>query len=149
MHFTAEKEESLLANIPKKLMLGGVWVDSSDGETMPVFDPATGLLLAEIASASAADGLEAMNIAAANQESWSKTAPRVRGEILRKAFEIVTARASDFAAVMSMEMGKPYSEALGEVAYGAEFLRWFSEEAVRVSGRLHNDSQGRRSNTTD
>ena len=67
--------------------------------------------------------------------SGRPTAPRERGEILRRAFELVTERADDFALLMTLEMGKPLAEARGEVTYGAEFLRWFSEEAVRIYGR--------------
>ncbi|MFK5012188.1 aldehyde dehydrogenase family protein, partial [Klebsiella pneumoniae] len=75
-----------------------------------------------------ADGDAALAAAHRVQESWGRTAPRERAEILRRAFELVTARAEDFALAMTLEMGKPLAEARGEVAYGAEFLRWFSEE---------------------
>ncbi|EMY35987.1 succinate-semialdehyde dehydrogenase (NAD(P)+), partial [Arthrobacter crystallopoietes BAB-32] len=74
---------------------------------------------------------------------WAKTAPRERGEILRRAFELVTERAEDFALLMTLEMGKPLAEARGEVAYGAEFLRWFSEEAVRIDGRFGTAPDGK------
>jgi succinate-semialdehyde dehydrogenase/glutarate-semialdehyde dehydrogenase len=77
------------------------------------------------------------------QESWAKTAPRVRAEILRAAFEKVTAMADDFAILMSLEMGKPFAEAKGEVAYGAEFLRWFSEQAPRIDGRYTTAPDGK------
>lgn len=136
-------EAKVLERTPKKLLIGGIWTDSSDGETFKVYDPATELVLAEIASASVEDGKRAMDLAHKSQESWSRTAPRERGEILRRAFEMVTAQKEDFARLMSMEMGKPFSEALGEVAYGAEFLRWFSEEAVRISGRYSTAPDGR------
>jgi succinate-semialdehyde dehydrogenase/glutarate-semialdehyde dehydrogenase len=77
------------------------------------------------------------------QASWARTAPRERAEILRRAFELVTKRAEDFALVMTLEMGKPLAEARGEVAYAAEFLRWFSEEAVRDYGRYLTTPEGK------
>jgi succinate-semialdehyde dehydrogenase/glutarate-semialdehyde dehydrogenase len=82
-----------------------------------------------------ADGRAALDAAVAAQHDWAATAPRERGEILRRAFEAITARAEEFALLMTLEMGKPLAEARGEVTYGAEFFRWFSEEAVRISGR--------------
>ena len=78
--------------------------------------------------------MDALDAAVAAQPEWASTPPRERGEILRRAFELVTERADDFALLMSLEMGKPLAEARGEVTYGAEFLRWFSEEAVRIHG---------------
>jgi len=100
-------------------------------------------VLKTISDASYEDGQAAMAAAHDAQESWSRTAPRVRAEILRAAFEKVTAMADDFATLMSMEMGKPFSEAKGEVAYGAEFLRWFSEEAPRIDGRYTTAPDGK------
>ncbi|MDQ0276492.1 succinate-semialdehyde dehydrogenase/glutarate-semialdehyde dehydrogenase [Arthrobacter silviterrae] len=131
----ALSEEAFVATLPKQLYIDGAWTDSSDGGTSDVEDPSTGALLARIADATPEDGLRALDAAARVQSSWAATPPRQRGEILRRAFEIVTARADDFALVMTLEMGKPLAESRGEVAYGAEFLRWFSEEAVRISGR--------------
>ena len=86
-----------------------------------------------------------MDIAAEVQESWGNTSPRVRGEILRKAWELLIERRDDFALLMTIEMGKPFAEAQGEVTYGGEFLRWFAEEAVRVMLRRYADErqQGR------
>ena len=101
----------------------------------PVENPATDETLAEVADASPEQGIAALDAAVAAQESWAATDPRERGEILRKAFELITARADDFALLMTLEMGKPLAEARGEVTYGAEFFRWFSEEAVRIAGR--------------
>ena len=103
--------------------------------TVKVEDPSTGEMLAEVADACPEEGVEALDAAAAAQDSWAATAPRERGEILRRAFECWSTRAEDFALLMTLEMGKPLAEARGEVTYGAEFLRWFSEEAVRISGR--------------
>ncbi|MGW3482910.1 NAD-dependent succinate-semialdehyde dehydrogenase [Rhodococcus indonesiensis] len=126
---------TLPAGVPTRLWLGGKLTDSATGATFPVEDPATGAVLAEVADASADDGLRALDLAVAAQAEWAATPPRVRGEILRTAFELVHARADDFARVVTLEMGKTVAEARGEVNYGAEFLRWFAEEAVRIGGR--------------
>lgn len=135
MSTTSADEARVLASVPKGILIDGQWRDSSDGRTFDVIDPATSLVLASVADAAAKDGMLALDAAAAAQDGWAKTAPRYRAEILRAAFERVTELADDFAILMSLEMGKPVAEARGEVAYGAEFLRWFSEEASRVSGR--------------
>ena len=79
--------------------------------------------------------MDALDAAAAAQADWATTPPRDRGEILRKAFELLTARADDFARLMTLEMGKPLAESKGEVAYGSDFFRWFAEESVRIHGR--------------
>ena len=105
-------------------------------------DPATGETIKRIADADAADGMRALDAAVAASESWAATAPRVRGEILRRAFDLLQERKNDFALLMTLEMGKPLAEARGEVAYGGEFLRWFSEEAVRISGRYGSNPEG-------
>lgn len=127
--------EKLIGAVPKKLLIGGEWRDAASGKTLAVTNPATGAALAEIADADASDGLAALDAAVAAQASWAKTAPRERAEVLRRAFELLTERTDDFATLMTLEMGKPLAEARGEVAYGAEFFRWFAEEAVRVAGR--------------
>jgi len=137
-----QDEASLLASIPNQLFIGGEWVDSTSGRTIDVIDPSTGRVIKTIADASVEDGARAMDAASAAQESWAATAPRVRGEILRKAFDLLQERADDFALLMTLEMGKPLAEARGEVAYGGEFLRWFSEEAVRISGRYGSNPEG-------
>lgn len=130
-----DSEKSLLAGVPKGLFIDGKWRESSDGRTLGVEDPSTGETLASVADATIADGLAALDAAVAAQADWAATAPRERGEILRRAFVAITGRAEEFALLMTLEMGKPLAEARGEVAYGAEFFRWFSEEAVRISGR--------------
>jgi len=135
-------ETELLAKVPRGLYIDGQWVDAEGGATMTVADPSNGNVLAEIASASVADAKKAMDAAANAQASWAATAPRVRGEILRKAWELVTERADEFALLMTLEMGKPLAESRGEVTYGAEFLRWFSEEAVRITGRFGENPEG-------
>jgi succinate-semialdehyde dehydrogenase/glutarate-semialdehyde dehydrogenase len=135
-------EAELLAQVPDKLYIGGEWVDSTSGRSIEVHDPATGLVIKTIADASVEDGARAMDAAAGAQASWARTAPRVRGEILRKAFDLLMERADEFALLMTLEMGKPLAEARGEVTYGGEFLRWFSEEAVRINGRFNSNPEG-------
>jgi succinate-semialdehyde dehydrogenase/glutarate-semialdehyde dehydrogenase len=140
---TSADEKRVLDLVPTGLYINGVWRDASDGKTFDVFDPATGKLLKTIADASYEDGQEAMAAAHNTQKSWAATAPRVRAELLRAAFEKLTVMSDDFAILMSLEMGKPFLEAKGEVAYGSEFLRWFSEEAVRVNGRYQTAPDGK------
>ena len=134
--------ESMSDTLRTQLFIGGQWRDSADGSTFAVEDPATGQEIVRVADATVADGAAALDAAVAVQDSWAATAPRERGEILRRAFEMVTARADDLAALMTREMGKPLAESKAEIAYGAEFFRWFSEEAVRISGRFSNAPGG-------
>jgi succinate-semialdehyde dehydrogenase/glutarate-semialdehyde dehydrogenase len=136
-------EKRVLDMVPKGIYIDGKWKDASDGQTLDVIDPATGKVLATIADASAEDGMAAMDAADKAQAEWAKTAPRYRAELLRAAFEKVAAMADDFALLMSLEMGKPVAEAKGEVAYGNEFIRWFSEEAPRVTGRYGTAPDGK------
>jgi len=135
-------ESDLLALVPDRLFIGGDWVPSTSGRSIDVHDPSTGLVVKTIADASPADGIRAVDAAAAAQASWAATAPRVRGEILRRAFDLLQERADEFALLMTLEMGKPLAEARGEVTYGGEFLRWFGEEAVRISGRYGANPEG-------
>jgi len=135
-------EAELLAKVPTQLFIGGEWVDSTSGRAIDVHDPATGAVITTIADASIADASRAMDAAADAQASWGATAPRVRGELLRRAFDLLQERADEFALLMTLEMGKPLAEARGEVTYGGEFLRWFSEEAVRISGRYGSNPEG-------
>ncbi len=143
MSITAQDEARVLASVPKGLLIDGQWRDSQDGSTLDVTDPATGAVVATIASATAADGAAAMDAAHRAQAAWAKTAPRYRAELLRKAFDRVIELADDFAILMSIEMGKTFAEAKGEVLYGAEFLRWFSEETTRVAGRFGTAPDGK------
>lgn len=130
----------LLAALPTDLWIGGKQVAAE--RTFPVDDPATGEILIEVADASAADGARALDAAAGAQAAWAATPSRDRAEILRRAWELVIERRDDFALLMTLEMGKPLAESHGEVAYGAEFLRWFAEEAVRVHGRYTHAPSG-------
>ena len=128
-------EKTVIEAVHPQLFIAGQWRDAEGGRTLPVDDPSTGRTLVEVADASAADGAAALDAAVAAQAEWAASAPRDRGEILRTAFEMITERADELAMLMTLEMGKPLSESQAEIAYGAEFFRWFSEEAVRISGR--------------
>lgn len=117
------------------LFIGGQWRPSADGSTFDIANPATGEVFAQAADATVSDGVAALDAAIVAQSAWAKSEPRVRGEILRRAFELMIERSDDLAEQMTAEMGKSVVESRSEVAYAAEFLRWFSEEAVRISGR--------------
>jgi succinate-semialdehyde dehydrogenase/glutarate-semialdehyde dehydrogenase len=134
MAVTDEQISRVLNAVPKGLLIGGKWISTE--QTVPVEDPSTGEVIASVADASPEQGIEALDAAVAASAEWAATDPRERGEILRRAFELLTERSEDIALVMTLEMGKPLAEARGEVSYGAEFFRWFSEEAVRIAGRF-------------
>ena len=127
-------DRSLPSDLPTKLLIDGEWVDAEASRTFDVIDPATEKFLVAIADASVDQGTDALDAAVRAQRSWADTAPRERAEVLRETFSLVTKRKDDFARLMTLEMGKPLAESYGEVSYGAEFLRWFSEEAVRIRG---------------
>ena len=112
------------------LHVGGEQIPSSDNATIEVRDPSTGEVFSEVASASSNDVIAAVDSAAAAAESWSNTAPRERGEILRRTFELMTELEDEYAALIVREMGKTFGESQGEMRYASEFFRWFSEEAV-------------------
>ena len=118
------------------LYIGGKAVPASDGGRFDVIDPATGDVITTVADGSITDALAAVDAAEAAAQSWADTPPRQRAEILRRAFELMTAQAEDFAQLISLENGKSLPDARGEVAYAAEFFRWYSEEAVRIGGSL-------------
>lgn len=139
---STQTEQALLDSIPTGLFIGGEWVDGETGATFDVHDPATGDVIRAIADATPADGIRALDAAVAAQESWAATAPRTRSDILRRAFDLVQEHKEDLALLMTLEMGKPLAEARGEVVYGGEFLRWFSEEAVRIAGRYGLNPEG-------
>ncbi|SDX71664.1 succinate-semialdehyde dehydrogenase / glutarate-semialdehyde dehydrogenase [Amycolatopsis xylanica] len=127
-------ESGVVNAVEKDLFIGGKWVPASGGRTLPVHDPSTGDVLCEVADASPADGVAALDAAVAAQASWAAVAPRERGEILRRAYQLLTERNEELALLMTLEMGKPLAESRGEITYAAEFFRWFAEEAVRVHG---------------
>ncbi len=125
-----------LASYKTDLYIDGRWVPGSTGARIDVRDPSTGKVIDSVADGSVEDGLAAVDAAAAAAADWAATPPRKRAEILRKAFELMTARAEEFAQLISLENGKALPDARGEVGYAAEFFRWFSEEAVRVLGDI-------------
>ncbi|MFC5998424.1 NAD-dependent succinate-semialdehyde dehydrogenase [Quadrisphaera sp. GCM10027208] len=131
----SERERAVLDAVPTGLLIGGTWRDAASGRRLDVEDPATGQVIATVADADVQDGDAALTAAVEAQAGWAATPPRERAEILRRSFEAVMDRQEDLALLMTLEMGKSLAESRGEIAYGAEFLRWFSEEAVRVHGR--------------
>ena len=131
----AVTQKSLLASVPTNLFIAGEWRQASGNARFDVHDPATGAVLTSVADASVEDGMAALDAAVEAQRDWARSAPRDRAELLRAAYLAVVERTEELATLMTLEMGKPLAEARGEVAYGAEFFRWFSEEAVRVHGR--------------
>ena len=127
------------------LFIAGKWREANGGGRFDVLDPADGSVLTDVADGDVHDAVAALDAAVAVQAEWAATAPRERGEMLRRSFEAIMDRADDFAELISLEMGKTLAEAKGEVTYGAEFFRWFSEEAVRVHGRwMHAPAGGSR-----
>jgi succinate-semialdehyde dehydrogenase / glutarate-semialdehyde dehydrogenase len=131
---SAPEEQKVLDQVPKQLYIAGQWRDGAKG-TIAVEDPATGESLCEVADASVDDARAALDAAVEAGPEWAAHPPRERGEILRRAFEAIVSRSDDLALLMTLEMGKPLKESKAEIAYGAEFLRWFSEQAVRIDGR--------------
>jgi succinate-semialdehyde dehydrogenase/glutarate-semialdehyde dehydrogenase len=124
------------------LHIGGEWVEASDRGAFPVVDPATEETIADVANGTEADGVAAVAAAQAAFGPWAETAPRQRGELLRKVFEMLIARERDFAELITAENGKALSDSIGEMRYGAEFFRWFSEEAVRNRGEVYRSPAG-------
>nr|WP_245354287.1 NAD-dependent succinate-semialdehyde dehydrogenase [Brachybacterium sacelli] len=132
---TPDRIADLLERVPRSSFVGGSFLGGNP--SLEVLDPATARSLTTVVDAEAATvGPRALDAAAAAQADWAATLPRERSEILRRAYELTHERADDLALAMTLEMGKPLKEAYGEVTYGAEFLRWFSEEAVRLPGRF-------------
>jgi succinate-semialdehyde dehydrogenase / glutarate-semialdehyde dehydrogenase len=135
MSITADQEKTVLSNVNTQLFIGGEWRESANGATLDVEDPSTGNTIATIADATPEDASAALDAAVAAQAEWAAHPPRERDEILRRAFEALTAKADELALVMTLEMGKPLAESKAEIAYASEFFRWFAEEAVRIEGR--------------
>ncbi len=131
---TSEQERTVLERTPRQLLIGGEWRDASGGDTLSVEDPATGESLCEIADATPDDAQAAIDAACAAQPEWAATSPNERGEILHRAFERLNEQVDDLALLMTLEMGKPIAESKAEIAYAAEFFRWFSGEALRMDG---------------
>ena len=127
---------------PTQLLVGGLWMDSSDGRTFEVEDPATGEVIAVVADGSVEDGLAAVSAAYEALPGWSATPPRQRAEVLRRMFDLMTERTEELARLIVRDNGKALPDARGEVTYAAEFFRWFAEEAVRGGGDLHTAPSG-------
>ena len=125
-------QDAVLAGVPTGLLVDGDWVSST--RTLEVHDPATGLVLSEVADATASEALGAVAAAHAAFGPWAATAPRTRAEVLRRAYELMSAELEVCARLIVLENGKAWNDAMGEAAYAAEFFRWFSEEASRVPG---------------
>jgi succinate-semialdehyde dehydrogenase/glutarate-semialdehyde dehydrogenase len=139
----AERERAVLDRLPAQLYIAGKWRAASGGSTFAVEDPSTTEALVEVADAEAQDALAALAAAADRQHEWAATAPRERGEILRRAYEAILAQTDDLALLMTLEMGKALPESRAEIAYAAEFFRWFSEEATRIHGRYMVNTTGK------
>ncbi|MFN2616565.1 MAG: aldehyde dehydrogenase family protein, partial [Thermoleophilaceae bacterium] len=130
----ATKEQEVVEAVEKRLYVGGEWRDGSGGETLEVEDPSTGEALCEVADATPEDAKAALDAAVEKQSEWAETAPNERSQILWKAFEALNERADELALLMTLEMGKTIAESKAEIAYAAEFFRWFSGEALRLDG---------------
>jgi succinate-semialdehyde dehydrogenase / glutarate-semialdehyde dehydrogenase len=130
----ATQEQTVIDRVPKELLIGGEWRSASGGDTLAVEDPATGETLCEIADATPEDATAALDAAVAAQPEWAATPPNERSEILHRAFLALNERADALALLMTLEMGKAVAESKAEIAYAAEFFRWFSGEALRIDG---------------
>ena len=130
------------ATLPTDLFIGGSWIGGSTGNRIPVYDPSTGGVIADVADGSESDAMAAVGAASDALPGWSATAPRERGEILRRCFELMIERREMLAELIALENGKTLADARGEVNYAAEFFRWFSEEAVRLNGELYHAPSG-------
>lgn len=125
-------EQSAIATVPTGLFIAGRWRATTD--TLAVLDPATGRILCQVADATPDDGLDALAAADAAQAEWARTPARERSDLLMRAYHALLDNTERLALIMTLEMGKPLTEARGEIAYAAEFFRWFAEEAVRLDG---------------
>jgi succinate-semialdehyde dehydrogenase / glutarate-semialdehyde dehydrogenase len=128
--------KDLLANVPTDLWIGGKWRASSDNARFDVIDPATEGVITSVASGTVADALAAVDAADKASKDWASRTPRQRGEILRKAFELIIAQSERFAKLITLENGKSLADSRSEIAYAAEFFRWFAEEGVRNLGQM-------------
>jgi succinate-semialdehyde dehydrogenase/glutarate-semialdehyde dehydrogenase len=127
-------EGSVIEAVPKRLLIAGEWRDATGGGTLEVEDPSTGQALCEVADATAADAVAALDAAVAAQPAWAATPPNDRAAVLERAYEELQRRSDDLALLMTLEMGKALAEARGEIAYAAEYLRWNAGEALRIDG---------------
>ncbi|MDV6281778.1 NAD-dependent succinate-semialdehyde dehydrogenase [Rhodococcus jostii] len=140
---TSQRAREAIAKVSTGIFIDGQWSEAASGARFDVVNPATEEVIATVADGGPEDALRAIETAGRAQKDWAKTAPRERSEILRRAYDIIMARQDELALIMTTEMGKPLTEAKGEVAYAAEFFRWFSEEAVRIGGDLTTTGDGK------
>jgi succinate-semialdehyde dehydrogenase/glutarate-semialdehyde dehydrogenase len=134
MTHTTMSETGVKFEFPQRLFIDGAWTDAAHGDRFDVVNPATGEVLARIADGRREDARQALDAAVASQVAWAETPPRERSEILRRAYDLIIEHTDELAMLITLEMGKPLADARGEVSYGAEFFRWFAEEAVRIGG---------------
>jgi succinate-semialdehyde dehydrogenase / glutarate-semialdehyde dehydrogenase len=140
---TATAEQEIVGAVRPQLFIGGEWRDGGEGGTVAVEDPATGETLAEVADATVEDAKAALGAAHEAFQTWRDHPPRERGDILRRAYDVITERVDELALLMTLEMGKPVAESKAEIAYAANFFRWYSEEAVRINGRFTVNETGK------
>ncbi len=138
----SEGERAIIDAVPTRLSIGGKWRDAAGGGTLVVEDPATGARLAAVADATPDDGIAALDAACDAAAAWAATSPRERSELLHRVYELVIEHLEELALLITLEMGKPLEEARGEVRYSADYLRWFSGEAVRIEGRYGTAERG-------
>jgi succinate-semialdehyde dehydrogenase/glutarate-semialdehyde dehydrogenase len=134
--------DELRAGLLTDLYIAGKAIPASDGARFDVLDPATGAVIASVADGGVDDALAALDAADQAAAAWAATAPRERAEILRAAFELMTAQREDLATLIAWENGKALVDARGEVAYATEFFRWYAEEAVRIGGSVGHAPSG-------
>ncbi|WP_138445417.1 NAD-dependent succinate-semialdehyde dehydrogenase [Sinomonas susongensis] len=140
---TSERAREAIAKLSTGVFIDGQWGEAASGARFNVVNPATEEVIATVADGGPEDARRAIETAGRVQKDWAKTAPRERSEILRRAYNLIMARQDELALIMTTEMGKPLAEAKGEVAYAAEYFRWFSEEAVRIGGDFGTSGDGK------
>ncbi len=136
-------EASVLDATRTQLYIAGGWRDASGGATLAVEDPSTEETLCEVADGTVDDAKAALSAAHETFPAWRETAPRERADILHRAYDLITARTDELALLMTLEMGKPVAESAAEIAYAANFFRWYAEEAVRIDGRFAVNENGK------
>jgi len=142
MSTTAGGALRVIDDLELGVLVGGTWRSSSDGRRFEVEDPSTGETIAEVADGTARDGLDALAAAADAFDTWSRTPSRTRSRVLRRAHELMVERCDDLARLATIETGKPLAQARGEVLGAADFMLWYSEEAVRANGRIVESPDG-------
>lgn len=142
-HTLSQKAREAIAKINTGLFIDGQWTEAASGSRFEVINPATEEVVATVADGGPEDARRAIEAAGRVQKEWAKTPPRARSEILRRAYDLIIERQDELALIMTTEMGKPLHESKVEVAYAAEFFRWFSEEAVRIGGDVAISGDGK------